>query len=217
MTSTTHDQDEKKRTPSDGISPDGESVEGWPAALRGVTESIVATLGPNELYNQAALGVHAGEPVTAVTWGNTRTRRNFERQESGYVQFSTDPVDFVAAALSVHETEAPVLRRSAAWCRVIVEQVDREERGGTVCRTWELDPVEAAVRERSVPTTNRAHGAVIEATVAASRLDVDAYDTQKLRDRLAYYEEVVETCGGPAEQAAMSRLRELVAWPTSED
>ena len=52
----------------------------WPVDLRGVTESIVATLGPNDRWNMAALGLHApddsGEPVTATTWGNTRTRRN---------------------------------------------------------------------------------------------------------------------------------------------
>jgi hypothetical protein len=216
VTSTNHDQEAGRQAPSDGTPPDGETVEGWPASPRGVTESIVATLGPNDLYNHAALGLHAGDPVTAVTWGNTRTRRNFERQEEAYVQFSPDPVDFVAAALSIHETEAPILDRTAAWCRVRVEQIDREERGGTVRRSWRLEPLEAAIRDRSVPTTNRGYGAVIEATVAASRLDVDAYDTQTLRNRLAYYEEVVETCGSATEQAAMSRLTELVPWTDIE-
>jgi hypothetical protein len=203
-------------TPSDGTAPGGESIEGWPAPVRGVTESIVATLGPNERYNHAALGLHAGEPVTAVTWGNTRTRRNFERQGTGYVQLTPDPIDFVAAAVSIHETDAPILDRSAAWCRVRVEQIDREERGETVCRTWQLDPIDAAVRRRSVPTTNRGYGAVIEATVAASRLDVDAYDTDTLCDRLTYFEDVVETCGGPAEKAAMDRLATLTDWHDAE-
>jgi hypothetical protein len=69
--------------------------EDWLVELRGVTESIVATLGPNGRWNLAALGLFAGEPVTSRTWGNTRTRRNFHREGEGYVQFTRDPVDFV--------------------------------------------------------------------------------------------------------------------------
>jgi len=207
----------ESRMPSQGIAAEGESVDGWPVIVRGVTESIVATLGPNERYNHAALGLHAGDPVTATTWGPTRTRRNFERQGEGYVQFSADPVDFVAAALSIHETDEPILERSAAWCHVRAERIDRTERGGTVRRTWRLDPTDAAVRGRTVPTTNRGYGAVIEATVAASRLDVDAYDTARLRDRLDYFHDVVDTCGGPAERRAMELLVELVDWAPERD
>jgi len=55
--------------------------DGWPVALRGVTESIVTTLGPNDRWNVAALGLHApddpSDPVTARTYGRTRTWRNF--------------------------------------------------------------------------------------------------------------------------------------------
>jgi len=79
----------------------------WPVDLRGVTESIVATLGPNDLWNMAALGLHApdetGEPVRATTWGNTRTRRNFHRQGGGVVEFTTDPREFVDAAVTIRE------------------------------------------------------------------------------------------------------------------
>ena len=194
----------------------------WPVELRGVTESVVTTLGPNDRWNVAALGLHVdGEgnaiadgdrPVRARTWGHTRTRRNFTERGDGYVQFTRDPVDFTEAALAVREEPEPVLDSADAWVRVTVERAEEGEAGGTSWVDWQLHPEEAAVERETVPTTNRGHGAVIEATVAASRLDVDAYDTAELRDRLDYFADVVERCGGPRERAALARLRELVEW-----
>ncbi|PSQ03371.1 DUF447 domain-containing protein [Halobacteriales archaeon QS_4_69_31] len=182
----------------------------WPVALRGVTESVVATLGPNDRWSVAALGVHAGDPVTARTYGRTRTRRNFRERGGGYVQFTRDPVDFVEAALGVWERAEPVLSSADAWARVAVERRDATAEGDTPVVTWELAVEEAAVERETVPTTNRGHAAVVEATVAASRLDVDAYDTERLRERLAYFESVVESCGGEREREAFDRLRDLV-------
>ena len=75
------------------MSDEGKPTAAWPVALSGVTESVVTTLGPNGLWNAAPLGLHTGDPVTARTWGNTRTRRNFHRQGEGYVQFVDDPLD----------------------------------------------------------------------------------------------------------------------------
>jgi hypothetical protein len=182
----------------------------WPVALRGVTESVVATLGPNDRWNVAALGIHAGDPVTARTYGRTRTRRNFRERGGGYVQFTRDPVDFVEAALGVWERAEPVLSSADAWARVAVERRDATAEGDTRVVTWELAVEEAAVERETVPTTNRGYAAVVEATVAASRLDVDAYDTERLRERLAYFESVIESCGGEREREAFDRLRDLV-------
>ena len=190
---------------------DPQGVE-WPVELRGVTESVVATLGPNERWNFAALGLHAGEPVTARTWGRTRTRRNFHEEGEGVVQFLRDPLVFVESALSIHERPTPIHPSADAWARVSVEHVDGGESGGTEWAEWELTPVETGVENRTVPTTNRGYGAVIEATVAASRLDVETYDTDELRGRLEYLAEVVETCGGPRERVAMARISEHTVW-----
>jgi hypothetical protein len=186
--------------------------DSWPVALAGVTETVVATRGPNGRWNLAALGVHAGDPPTAVTWGNTRTRRNFEREGGGVVQFTVDPRDFVDAALSVFESEEPVLDSADAWVRVDAERVGTEERGGTRTETWELAATDSAIRRERVRTINRGFGAVVDATVAASRLDVSTYETATLLDRLAYFERVVERCGGPAERAAFARIDEHVGW-----
>lgn len=194
------------------MSDEGKGAAEWPVALAGVTESVVATLGPNGRWNLAALGLFPDESVTARTWGNTRTRRNFHREGEGYVQFTRDPVAFVEAACSIYEREEPVLPAADAWVRVEVEQVEEGESGGTRWEQWELAPVESVVENRVVATISRGHAAVIEATVAASRLDVESYDTDDLLDRLAYFEEVVERCGSERDRAAFDRLAEHSGW-----
>ena len=193
-------------------------VPGWPAELdlRGVTESVVTTLGPNDRWNLAALGLHAPEKgtsgsdarVTARTWGRTRTWRNFTERGEGYVQFTRDPRTFVDAALAVREFDEPVLEEADAWVRVEVSTLGEGESHGTPWVDWALSPVESRVFRTVVPTTNRGYYAVVEATVAASRLDVDAYDRGVLLDRLRYLESVVEAAGGPDECEAFDRLRE---------
>ncbi len=196
----------------------------WPVELRGITESIVTTLGPNERWNVAALGLQApvageastgdcDEPadrVTARTWGRTRTRRNFAERGEGYVQFSRDPVDFVDAALGVREEVEPILDSADAWARVSVERLQGGTSEGTEWVDWALDPVDASVERETVPTVNRGFNAVVEATVAASRLGVDAYDDEVLRDRLEYFESVVRRCGSEQERVAFDRLRDRI-------
>jgi hypothetical protein len=196
----------------DSDSPGGSESTGWPVDLRGVTESVVTTLGPNDRWNAAALGLHAGDPVTARTWGNTRTRRNFHRRGGGVVQFTSDPRDFVDAALSIREEESPVLDSADAWVEVEVERVDAGEDGDTRWEEWVLTPVDSEVRRERVPTINRGFYAVVDATVAASRLDVPAFDTDRLLDRLAYFEETVQKCGGRAEREAFERLSSYTDW-----
>lgn len=194
----------------------------WPVDLRGVTESVVATLGPNDRWNLAALGVHAPRQdgddgqaeATATTFGNTRTRRNFRRRSGGVVQFVADPRDFVDAALTIREESDPVLPSADAWSEVAVERIDEGERGGTRWERWALRPVESDVVRTRPMTINRGFNAVVDATVAASRLDVDAYDTDELLTRLDYFAETVEKCGGPREREAFERLSDVTGWRT---
>jgi hypothetical protein len=193
----------------------------------GVVESVVTTLGPNDRWNVAALGLHApadaadppeqegfaaDDPVTATTWGNTRTRRNFAREGGGVVQFVTDPRAFVDAALSVREEPDPVLDSAAAWVRVDAERRASETVDGTRREEWALVPTATTVRERRVPTHDRGFAAVVDATVAASRLDVDAYDTEALLDRLDYFAGVVDSCGGPRVREAFARVDDYAGW-----
>jgi hypothetical protein len=214
--------------PDDSVEsrPDGDSGGGsWPIELRGVTESVVTTLGPNDLWNVAALGLHPpdgseegeseggqseGGPVIARTWGNTRTRRNFHRQGGGYVQFTRDPVDFVDATLSIFEVEQPVLDSADAWVEVEAERVDAGESGDTDWEEWELRPRESDIERETVPTINRGFSAVVEATVAASRLNVAEYDETELRNRLDYFEGVGRNCGDDRVCVALDRLRDYI-------
>lgn len=185
----------------------------WPVELRGVTETVVTTRGPNDAWNLAALGVHApgdSERATATTWGRTRTRRNFEARERGYVQFTRDPRVFVDAALAVREDTDPILDSADAWVQVSVDCRESGVEGGTEWVEWDLTPIDTTVRQQVVPTFNRGYAATVEATVAASRLDVDAYDTDTLLERIQYFESVVDRCGGPKEQEAFERLQSLV-------
>lgn len=193
--------------------------ERWPVDLRGVTESVVTTLGPNDRWNVAALGLHApdgddvgDDSVTARTWGRTRTWRNFRERGEGYVQFTTDPLDFAEAAMTVREEPEPVLSSADAWARVTAERIDAGADGDTQWVEWALHPEETAVERETVPTTNRGYYAVIEATVAASRLDVPAYDRAALESRLDYFAEVVDRCGGERERAAMDVIRDHSSW-----
>lgn len=198
----------------DGDRMPDESAE-WPVSLEGVTESVVTTLGPNDRWNAAALGLFADEDdgsVTATTWGNTRTRRNFRRRGEGYIQFTVDPVTFADAALSIVELDDPVLESADAWARVRVERIGADSEGDTRREEWALRPVESRVVDERVPTIDRGFGAVIEATVAASRLGVPAYDQGELRDRLEYYASVVDRAGSPRERAALERVREHADW-----
>ncbi|ERH05986.1 MAG: hypothetical protein J07HN4v3_01595 [Halonotius sp. J07HN4] len=201
----------------DGTDTEPPTASDWPVALRGVTESIVATLGPNDRWNMAALGLHAPddpeEPVTATTWGNTRTKRNFHRQGGGVIQFSPDPRAFVDAAVTIREESHPVLPNADAWVEVDAQAVDRGTEGDTEWERWEIRPTdEGTVATERPHTINRGFGAVIDATVAASRLDVPSYDTETLLDRLAYFDETVKKCGGPRERAAFETLSEATGW-----
>jgi hypothetical protein len=192
-------------------------VTDWPVELSGVTESVTTTIGPYGRWNVAALGIHApgdcaGDHATARTWGRTRTRRNFEARGEGYVQFTPDPVAFVEAACGVREVDDPVLDSADAWARVEVERRDDGEAAGTGWVDWALHPVEAAVERRRPFAPNRGYYAVVEATVAASRLDVPGYEEATLRERIDRFESVLESCGGERERAAWTRFEELVDW-----
>ncbi len=201
-----------------GADGNDEPTAAWPVGLDGVTETVVATLGPNELWNLAALGVEAGENGcgTARTWGRTRTWRNFCERGEGVIQFVTDPRTFVDAALTIREESEPVVASADAWVRVAVERLDAGESGGTQWVDWRLRPVESVVRTEKVRTIDRGFAAVIEATVAASRLDVATYDTERLVERLNYFASVVETAGSERDRVAFEAIDEAVGWRDRE-
>ena len=183
---------------------------GWPVDLDGLTEAVVTTPAPDSGWHLAALGLRPGEPVTARTWGRTRTRANFERVGEGVVQFVSDPVVFVEAALAAPTVEEPVVEAADAWVEVTVDRLDAGVEAGTEWVDWGLEPGSSGVEREAVPTIERGFNAVVEATVCASRLGVPGYDRAELTDRLARHRAVIRRCGGPRDREAMERLETLV-------
>ena len=183
-----------------------DAASGWPVTWRGVVETLGSTFGPNGRWNIAPLGLRWGEPVTATTWGRTRTRRNLDRTASCVIQFPTDPVVFVDAALSIVERDEPVVADAAAWVRVDAEAIETGTEHDTEWKRWELTPVETEVIAPTVPTLSRATGAVVEASVAASRFDVTGYDDRHGYEIIAWAGTVVDRAGGPRERLAYERL-----------
>lgn len=184
----------------------------WPVPLRGVTETVVTTQNEDGSWALAALGVHAGDPVTARTWGGTRTRHNFDRTGTGYIQFLQDPVTFVDAALGRASLAEPIHESADAWSRVSVDRIETDRSAGTEWVDWKLTPLETTIVEETVPVINRGHAAVIEASIAASRLDVSEYPTDALTTRLDRYERIIRRCGGDRDREALDRIRELSEW-----
>lgn len=208
--------------PSAGVEPAEPEIGGWPVGLAGVTETIVATRGPDGAWNQAALGIEPADAASveagttsaglAHTFGRTRTRRNFTAGRAAYVQFTVDPVDFVEAALGDFETDAPILEATGAWAEVDPVEQSRHTDRGTSIVAWSLRPRGSRVRAQSVPTLSRGRSAVVEGTVAASRLDVEGYDDGALLERLQRLEAVVERTGDARSQAAFDRIDDLAHW-----
>lgn len=180
----------------------------WPTPLEGVTETVVTTLTPSGGWNAAALGLHGGSPVTARTWGQTRTRVAFERDGTGVIQFTTDSLTFVRAALTIHEVEEPVLAAADAWVWVEATRTASGSSAGTEWVEWRLDPLASRVRRRRVAGIRRARGAVVEASVAASRLDVEGFDRSELLATIERCGEVVERTGDARDRQAMSIVME---------
>ncbi len=179
--------------------------------IDGIVETVVTTRQPDRSWNIAALGVWSAsetETLRARTWGDTRTRRNFERTGEGVIHLTVDPVTFARAALEVWERESPTIETAAASCHVDAKVV-----GANADATeWELTPAAWAIHECVVPTPNRGFGAVVEMTVAASRLGVPEYDDERLRERLSYFHGVAHRCGGPAVRSACDRIVAATDW-----
>ena len=185
----------------------------WPTAICGITETVITTRGPNGRWNAAALGLHRDAArVTAQTYGRTRTWRNLRADGRGVINLITDPLQFVRAALSVYEPPEPVLSGTAAVIEVTAAATREWSEDETQMTLWELEPAWVRIREWWLPTYRRGRTAVIDATVAASRLDVPGEDPAALCDELRRCAAIVERTGSPTDRAAFEKIDALTGW-----
>ena len=191
----------------------------WPFDVDGVVEAVIATEQPAGGWNMAALGIRGDRSTDranrARTWGQTRTRNNFERTGEGVVQLLTDPRLFTRAALDRWVRDDRIHPEASAWVEVAVEREASGSQGGTEWIDWRLKALDGARERLSVLAPTRGFPAIIELTIAASRLGIPEYEDDGLRDRMDYFATVAETCGGGPEREALETIERLSDWERS--
>lgn len=192
--------------------PENRSLDTWPVDLDGVVETIISTKCSDGTYHHAAIGLRDGDGTAAAarTWGQTVTASNLSRSTSGTIQILADPLVFVEASLGTYQTPNPVLESANAWIRADAECINRGEEGGTKWTDWQFTPQSGDTVRQDIPVIRRGRAAVIEATVAASRLCVPSYDSDILLNRIEWCRSIVERCGCTRSEQAFLRLTELV-------
>jgi hypothetical protein len=178
-----------------------------------ILETVTTTLNPDGSVNCAAMGVEWGEETIVIKpYRSTRTLRNLRASGAAVVNLTDDILLFTQAALGdpqppVRPAEAvdgAVLAEACSWREVRVEEIDDSGQ-----RAWVRTRVVGQGIGREYLGFNRACGAVLEASILASRvrrLGAEAVAAELDRLQLA-----VEKTAGPREREAMALVRRHVA------
>ena len=178
-----------------------------------ILETVTTTLNPDGSVNCAAMGVEWGEDAIVIKpYRSTRTLRNLRASGAAVVNLTDDILLFTQAALGdphppVRPAEAvdgAVLAEACSWREVRVEEIDDSAQ-----RAWVRTRVVGQGIGREYLGFNRACGAVLEASILASRvrwLGAEAVAAELDRLQLA-----VEKTAGPREREAMALVRRHVA------
>jgi hypothetical protein len=181
----------------------------WPLKIEGIVETIVTTQEESGLWNVAVVGLHGGDIITARTWGNTRTRKNFKERNEGYIQFIRDSVLFTEAALGIIEHKDPIIKGAYAWVKIKPISIETGHSRGTEWEDWEIKVEEYSILDKEIPIINRGYNSIVEATIIASRMDLSIEkekDAQKIEELL----EIAEKCGDVLEGEASLLIREFI-------
>lgn len=190
----------------------GDPTTEWPIELAGITETVIATPNPDRTWHQASFGLHPDTDHTGRgrCWGQTKTASNLERTGEAVFQFLTDPLVFAETALGDCNTPAPVFQSTHAWVRVGAVNVATGCQNDTQWSDWQFTPQTSAIRKETVPVVRRGTAAVIEALVAASRLDVPGYDQSTLIAQIDRSRSIINRCGTPRDKTALRRIEQYV-------
>ena len=170
-----------------------------------IVETVTTTVNPDGTVNCAAMGVEWGdEQIVIKPYRATRTLRNLERQGAAVVHLTDDILLFCQAALDdpppptrpAAAVDGAVLADACSWREVTVESIAV---GGPRARV--ATRVVGRGIGREFVGFNRAAGAVLEASILASR--VRRLPPEEIRADLARLAVAVDKTAGPRERAAM--------------
>ncbi len=173
-----------------------------------IVETVTTTLNADGTVNCAAMGVEWGEEAIVIKpYRATRTLRNLQRRGAAVVHLTDDILLFAQAALEdPHPPTRPaavvdgaVLADACSWREVAVDAID-----ATGPRARVTTRVVARGAGREFIGFNRASGAVLEASILASR--AHRLPGEEIRAELARLALVVDKTAGPRERAAMDRV-----------
>jgi uncharacterized protein len=174
-----------------------------------IVETVTTTINPDGTVNCAAMGVEWGDAAIVIKpYRATRTLRNLRARGAAVVNLTDDILLFTEAALDdphpptrpAAAVEGAVLADACSWREVEVEAIDES---GPRARVTTRVVARGAGRE--FVGFNRASGAVLEASILASR--VRRLPAEEIRAELRRLEVAVDKTAGPRERAAMDRVR----------
>jgi hypothetical protein len=188
-----------------------------PRARLPLIETVVTTLEPGGEVNCAAMGVRWGdEELVWWPFEGTRTLRNLRARGEAVVHLTDDALLFVQSALGrpqpatrpATQVDGGVIETCSAWREVVVTEI--AEPTGELPRPQVRARVVAAGLGSQPPLGMcRARHAVVEASIAASRLRLLGPD--HVAGELDRLQELVDRAAGPRERAAMDYVRDYVA------
>jgi hypothetical protein len=188
-----------------------------PRARLPLIETVVTTLEPGGEVNCAAMGVRWGdEELVWWPFEGTRTLRNLRARGEAVVHLTDDALLFVQSALGrpqpatrpAAQVDGAVIETCSAWREVVVTEI--AEPTGELPRPQVRARVVAAGLGSQPPLGMcRARHAVVEASIAASRLRLLGPD--HVAGELDRLQELVDRAAGPRERAAMDYVRDYVA------
>jgi hypothetical protein len=173
-----------------------------------IVETVTTTINPDGTVNCAAMGVEWGDDEIVIKpYRSTRTLRNLEARGAAVVNLTDDILLFTEAALDdprpptrpAAVVVGAVLADACSWREVTVDAID-----ATAPRARVTARVVGRGTGREFVGFSRASGAVLEASILASR--VRRLPADEIRAELARLAVVVDKTAGPRERAAMDRV-----------
>jgi hypothetical protein len=192
----------------------------------GISEVIVTTkskMHRSSIPNAAPMGViREEEGCFCRIYKNTRTFENILSTKRFVANVTNDPMLFVVSAFGelspeefdlFNDVDIPIIRRANAWvlfgCEIGSDFAKQNLPIGIDASSTDpviisLDPIDGKILSKEVRAINRGLNAVIEATIHATRYNIQK--DEDLRALIDHYRDIVLKCGGKREREAIEFL-----------